>query len=381
MIPGEEIMDNQDKRTLEEVSHQRDQFVERLLQSTAGTFDIFTMYIGDRLGFYQALSDNGWLTPHELASHTSTHERYVQEWLEQQTIAGILEVEDADAEAKSRRFRLPPGHAEVLVERESLNYLAPLAQIVVGATYPLSSVLEAYRTGGGVSYGDYGVDMREGQAGMNRATFLRMLGTEWLPSIPDVHERLEANPPARVADIGCGYGWSSIGIAQAYSKVLVDGYDLDEPSVKRARANAEQAGLSERVRFHVRDASDPTLAGHYDLVTAFECIHDMSDPVAALRTMLGLAGETGAVLIMDERVGETFTAKGNELEGFFYGFSVLHCLPAAMAEQPSAQTGTVMRPKTLRRYAEEAGFCDVEILPIDNFFFRFYRLKAICPTE
>jgi hypothetical protein len=134
------------------------------------------------------------------------------------------------------------------------------------------------------------------------------------------------------------------------------------------------------VKFHLRDASDPSLAGHYDLVTAFECIHDMSDPVAALRTMLHLVGETGAVLIMDERVGESFTAKGDELEGFFYGFSVLHCLPAAMVEQPSAQTGTVMRPKTLRRYAEEAGFCDVEILPIDNYFFRFYRLQPLCPA-
>jgi 2-polyprenyl-3-methyl-5-hydroxy-6-metoxy-1,4-benzoquinol methylase len=373
-------MDNQDKISLEKASQQRDQFVQRLLQSTAGTFDIFSIYIGDRLGFYQALSDNGWLTPHELAAHTDTHERYVQEWLEQQTVVGILEVEDANVEAKSRRYRLPTGHAEVLVERDSLNYLAPLAQIVVGATYPLSSVLKAYRTGGGVSYGDYGADLREGQAGMNRATFLRVLGTEWLPSIPDVHARLQGDPPARVADIGCGYGWSSIGIAQAYSKVFVDGYDLDEPSVVRANVNARKAGLSERVKFHVRDASGPSLAGHYDLVTAFECIHDMSDPVAALRTMLHLAGETGAVLIMDERVGETFTAKGDELEGFFYGFSVLHCLPAAMVEQPSAQTGTVMRPKTLRRYAEEAGFCDVEILPIDNFFFRFYRLQALCPA-
>jgi hypothetical protein len=97
--------------------------------------------------------------------------------------------------------------------------------------------------------------------------------------------------------------------------------------------------------------------------------------------MLSLAGESGAVLIMDERVGETFATERDELEGFMYGFSVLHCLPAGMAEQPSAQTGTVMRPKTLLRYAEEAGFCDLEILPIDNFFFRFYRLKAVCPTE
>jgi len=240
-------------------------------------------------------------------------------------------------------------------------------------------VLKAYRSGQGVPYPYYGADFREGQAGMNRAMFLRQLGTEWLPSIPDVHQRLLADPPARVADIGCGGGWSSIGIAQAYPKVQVDGYDLDEPSVNLAQANVAEAGLSERVSIHLRDAGDPSLRGGYDLVTAFECVHDMSDPVGALRTMLGLAEGGGSVIIMDERVGERFTAKGNEVEWMMYGWSVLHCLPVGKADRHSAETGTVMRPDTLKQYAAEAGFCDIEVLPIDNFFFRFYRLKALCP--
>ena len=154
----------------------------------------------------------------------------------------------------------------MLVERDSLNYLAPLAQLVVGAVHPLASVLEAYRTGGGVPYRDYGADLREGQAGMNRAMFLQLLGTEWLPAIPDVH--------ARVADVGCGAGWSSIAIAQSYPKVHVDGFDLDEPSIDLARANTAEAGLSNQVTFNLRDAGDPKLAGRYDLVTAFECIHE-----------------------------------------------------------------------------------------------------------
>jgi len=367
-----------DQESAEEMARQRDAFVERMLQAAGGTFDIFSIYLGDQLGFYKTLADNDWMTSSQLALSTGVHERYVREWLEQQTVVGILQVEDATVEPAARRFCLPPGHAEVLVERDSLNYLAPLAQIVVGATLPLPSVLEAYRTGEGVPYSTYGADVREGQAGMNRATFLKVLGREWLPSIPDVHTRLQADPPAHVADIGCGYGWSSIGIAQAYPKVLVDGYDLDKPSVEIARVNAEENGVSDRVNFHVHDASDPTLAGEYDLVTAFECIHDMSDPVAALRTMLGLAGESGTVLVMDERVGDTFTPEGNEVEWLMYGFSVLHCLPAGMADQPSAATGTVMRAETLRRYAEQAGFCDLEILPIDNFFFRFYRLRQVC---
>ncbi len=339
-------------------------------------FDIFTVYIGDRLGFYRALADRGPLTSMELARQTSTHERYVREWLEQQTIAGILAVEDEKAEPKERRFRIPPGHAEVLCDRESLYYLAPLTQTAVGATRPVSQVLDAFRNGGGVPFSDYGVDLREGQARSNRAMFLHQLGSEWLPAITDVHARLQADPPARVADVGCGVGWSSIGIAKTYPKVHVDGFDLDEPSIATAIENAAQADLADRVRFLIRDAGDPKLAGQYDLVTAFECVHDMSDPVAALRAMRSLAGETGAVLVVDEKVAEKFTGEGDDLERMMYGWSVLHCLPVGMADTPSAETGTVMRPDTFRRYARDAGFADVEILPIDHLFFRFYRLIA-----
>lgn len=355
---------------------QRDTFVERLLQSTSGVFDIFTIYIGDRLGFYQTLADSGPLTSAELAGRTGTHERYVREWLEQQTVAGILEVEDETTEATARRFRISASHAEVLVERDSLNYLAPLAQLVVGAVHPLESLLEAYRTGGGVHFHDYGTDLREGQAGVNRAMFLQELGSKWLPAISDVHARLQTDPPARVADFGSGVGWSSIGIAQAYPKTQVDGYDLDEPSIELARVNAREAGVSDQATFHVHDAADPSLSGRYDLVTAFECIHDMSDPVGALRAMRNLAGDSGAVIIMDERVGDSFTAAGNDVEWMMYGWSVLHCLPVGMATQPSAGTGTVMRTDTLRSYALEAGFRDIEILPIENFFWRFYRLHV-----
>jgi 2-polyprenyl-3-methyl-5-hydroxy-6-metoxy-1,4-benzoquinol methylase len=155
----------------------------------------------------------------------------------------------------------------------------------------------------------------------------------------------------------------------------VDGFDVDEASIELARANAAASGLEDRVRFHVRDASDPTLEGTYDLVTAFECIHDMPRPVEVLRTMRRLAGSDGAVIVMDENVAERFTAPGDEMERFFYGASVLCCLPTGMASQPSAATGTVMRPDTLRRYAIEAGFRAVELLPLEHPFFRFYRLR------
>jgi len=358
----------------ESVEQERDAFIERFLQSVSGAFDIFTVYIGDRLGYYRALAEGGALTSGQLAEHTSTHERYAREWLEQQTVAGILQVEDENADARARRYLLPRGLVEPLVERDSLNYVAPLAQLIVGVSRPLPSLLEAYRRGGGVPLAEYGVDFLEGQAGANRAAFLYQLGYEWLPAMPDVHGRLQSDSPARIADIGCGAGWSAIGMANAYPNVYVDGYDLDAPSVDLARSNVREAGLEERVSIHIRDAGDPQFAGRYDLVTALECIHDMSDPVAALAAMRRLAGENGAVLVVDERVGDKFTARGNDVEWMMYGWSVLHCLPVGMYDRPSVGTGTVMRTETLESHAREAGFRSLEVLPIDNYFFRFYRL-------
>ncbi|MGH7843659.1 MAG: class I SAM-dependent methyltransferase [Candidatus Binatia bacterium] len=357
-------------------AQQTELLVEQILQSTRGTFEIFSMYLGVRLGYYKALSEGAATTSTELATRTRTNERYTREWLEQQAVAGFLEVEDESAAETQRRYRLPKPHREVLADEESLNYLGALPVILAGAVSPLHSVTNAYRTGGGVPYKDYGLDLIEGQAGMNRATFLKEMGTQWLPSIADVHQRLLAEPPARVADVGAGAGWSSIAIAKSYPKAVVDGFDLDEPSINMANINARAAGVQDRVKFHVRDAADPRLAGQYDLVAAFECIHDMSDPVSALQAMRNLAGTKGTVLVVDERVGESFSATKNDIDWMMYGWSILHCLPVGMADQPSAATGTVMRPDTLRRYATAAGFKSVEVLPIENYFFRFYRLMS-----
>jgi 2-polyprenyl-3-methyl-5-hydroxy-6-metoxy-1,4-benzoquinol methylase len=353
----------------------RDAFLEKMLQSVAGAMEVFTIYLGDQLGYYAILAEDGALTSHELASRTGTHERYAREWLEQQTVTGILEVENVEAGAGERRYYLPPGHDEVLADRDSLNYLAPLTQLVASLSQPLEDLLQAYRTGGGVPFEAYGRNAREGQARMNRASFLQLLGTEWLPVMPDVHANLSNGHQARVADIGCGLGWSSIGVAQSYPGVRVDGFDLDEASVREARTNAEQHGVSDRIRFHHRDAGDPDLEGQYDLVMTFECIHDVSDPVGVLSTARRLLKKDGAVFICDERVGEKFTGERNEVEHLMYGFSTLHCLPVGMTGEESAGTGTVMRPDILRRYAEAAGFREVEILPVDNYFFRFYRLR------
>ena len=201
--------------TPDAIARERDAFLERMLQSARGTFDLFGIYIGVRLGFYDALAGAGPQTSGELAARTGTAERYVREWLEQQTVAGVLVVDDEKVEARARRFSLPAAYVEVLVDQESLNYLAPLARLVAGAVHPLAALLDAYRTGRGVPYADYGADLREGQAGINRAMFLKQLGSEWLPALPDVHARLLADPPARIGDLAAGPGGRASGSPRA----------------------------------------------------------------------------------------------------------------------------------------------------------------------
>jgi len=356
-------------------------FADRLFESTVAAFDLVTMYIGERLGLYSALAAAGPSTSAALAAATGTSERYAREWLEQQAAGGLLAVDDPALPADRRRFSLPPEHAEVLLDEGSLSYLAPLGRLLVGIVGPLEEVIEAFRTGGGVPWDAYDEPVRTGQADFNRPQFLELLASEWLPAIPDVHARLLAEPPARVADIACGAGWSSIAIALGYPRTVVDGFDLDEPSIAAARANAEAMGVAERVRFTVADATDPPLDGGYDLVTVFEALHDLSQPVEALTAMRRLATPHGAVLVMDERVADTFEAPATPVERFLYQASVLLCLPNGMAEQPSAATGTVMRLETLRRHAAAAGFSNAEVLPIEHDLFRFYRLHAAVPSE
>ena len=354
---------------------QREALVERVFGATLATMDLFSVYLGDRLGYYRALAAGGPATSAELAVRTGTHERYAREWLEQQAVTGILEVENADADAGQRRFRLPAGHVEPMTDPDSLYAMTPLAQIFAGCVKPLPQILDAFRTGGGVPYEDYGADLAEGQAGSTRPMFHNQLAQEWLPAMPDIHARLQS-AGARVADIGMGFGRSSIAIARAYPNVRVDGFDLDTSSVQAARANAEAAGVADRVTFQVRDAGDPALAGRYDLACAFECIHDMADPVATLRAMRRLVGGGGTMLIADEKVADRFTAPGDDVERYMYGFSILHCLPVGMVDKPSAGTGTVMRQSTMTGYAEAAGCRAVAVLPIAHDFFRFYRLTT-----
>lgn len=269
-----------------------ERLAERLFEAVLGFGDVYMVYVGDRLGLYRALADRGAATAPELATATGTDPRYVREWLEQQAVTGILDAGDEQA-PEERRYSISEGHAEVLLERESLNFMAPFLRMMVGMARPLPSVLEAFRSGGGVAYADFDADFVEGQGEANRVQFVNLLGQSWLPSLPDVDARLRADPPARVADVACGVGWSTISIARAYPNVHVDGFDLDEESIRLARENLEAQGLGGRVGFELRDAAE--LAGEeYDLITVFEAVHDLSRPVEVLRALREALGEAAA---------------------------------------------------------------------------------------
>ena len=348
-----------------------DGFAERVFGAIMGTMEIAGIYLGDKLGLYAAL-DGAPATPRELGERAGIGERYAREWLEHQAANGYLTVDDATADAAGRRYALPEAHAAVVHDRDSLAYTAGVARALVASIQAMPELMTAFRTGGGVTWERFGADMCSGQSDTNRPLFLSKLGAEWLPQLPGVDAALRDG--GRVADIGCGTGWSSIAIALAYPRATVDGFDIDEPSIVQARANAEAMGVADRVTFHDRDAAEADPRDGYDLVEAIECIHDMPYPTKVLAAMRRLAADRGLVMVVDEGVAERFEAPANDIDRLMYGFSLLVCLPDGMVHPGSAGTGTVMRPDTLRRYAQEAGFADIEVLPIEHDVFRAYRL-------
>ena len=356
-----------------EADQQRDALVERLFMAGLGMAEVMTVYLGDALGLYRAIDRAGSVTARQLADEAGIFERYAREWLEQQAAAGILAVHDASAGADERRYHLPPGHAEPLLDLDSPYSMAPLCKSFVAVSSALPNLVSAFRSGSGVAWSDYGRDMIEAQGDFNRPWLVGSLGTEYFPSIPDLHERL-SQPGARVADVACGVGWAAISLAKAYPNITVDGFDLDDTSIEIASQNAKEAGVSDRVRFEAKDAADSSLQGRYDLAIVVESVHDMAHPVAVLSAINGMLKPGGTLVVADERTEDAFTAPASETERLFYAYSVLCCLPSGLDDETSAATGTVMRRSTFEGYAQEAGFDGVSVMPIEHDFLRFYRL-------
>jgi predicted O-methyltransferase YrrM len=344
----------------------------RVFDNALAALELYTIYLGERLGLYRALAEGGAATSSDLAARTGTTERYVREWLEHHAASDLLVVDDPRADPLARQYRLPPEHMPVLADRDDVRYEAYNGVDIVRAGRSLPQLVEAFRTGNAPPPLPW---EPEGRADANRARFINLLGNEWLPAIADVDMRLRAEPPARVLDVACGTGWSSIAMAKAYPNITVAGVDLDHYAISAARRNGERAGVADRVTFFVTDAADLGGAGSYALVTILEALHDMSRPVEALSAARRALAEDGTLLVADGLVAEEFTVPASPRERTEYGWSVVSCLPGAMGDPQTAATGAVMRPSVLRKYALQAGFGEVEILPIHTDYWRFYRLR------
>ena len=339
-------------------------FADSLFMAGLAAMELANVELGIRLGLYDALAGAGALSVGEFARKAGIAERYAKEWLEQQAVAGVLEL-DGD------RFVLPNAHAHVLLEDDSEACMKSVVAIVPWLKGSIEIMESAFRTGEGVAFGDF--DLHDIQAAFTRPVFVNHLTQNWLPALPDVQAKLDSGEPVRIAEVGCGEGLSGITIAKAYPNVSFDGYDLDNASIAAAQKAASEAGVADRVKFEVRDAADPSIDGDYDLVLSIEMLHDVPDPVGILTTMKRLAGESGALLVADERTEDGFAVPATEMERLFYAFSTLHCLAVSL-QGGGVGTGTVIREADVRRYASEAGL-DVEVLDVEHPQFKLFRMR------
>jgi ubiquinone/menaquinone biosynthesis C-methylase UbiE len=361
-------------RTIED---RRDALSARLFDSFVAGAELLTGGLGRRLDLYRAVHDHGPMNAAELAEHAGIGLRYAREWLEQQAAAGILDVASDSGQAHTRRFELPAAHAPVLLDADHPSNTIGFAPFLTGLGRTLPDVARAFRSGGGVPFERFGREVRDGIALGNRPMFTTEL-PRWLDRLPDISEHLRRG--GLVLDVGCGTGWSSVVLARTFPAARVDGIDADAGSIAEARTAARNEGVANRVRYVVGNAAHRAdlPADGYHLVTVFEALHDMGEPVAALRAARAVLAPGGAVLVADERVAHAFAAPVGEIERLMYAASVLHCLPATVAESADTANGTVLRASTVGRWASEAGFAVTE-LPIENPLWRFYRLDPVQP--
>ncbi|HEU5223509.1 MAG TPA: methyltransferase domain-containing protein [Candidatus Lumbricidophila sp.] len=343
-------------------------FAGTLFAAGLGAMELANVELGLRLGLYAALLNQP-RTAADLAGATGVHPRYAREWLEQQAVAGVLDVDPAQPEA-DRVFTLPAAHAHVLLDDDSDACMKPVAGVIAWLGPTLELMQREFHAGRGVAFGEFGLE--DIQAGFTRPVFENHLVQTWLPAIPEVQTKLTNGEPLRIAEVGCGEGLAAIRIAREYPNVTIDGYDLDPVSIDKARAAASRAGVADRVTFHLADAGQIEDAPS-DLVLAIEMLHDVPNPVEVLTNARRLAGAQGVVIVVDERTEDRFAVPASELERLFYTFSTLHCLAVSM-QDGGAATGTVMRSDTVRKYAEAAGFATVEVLDVEHPQFRLYRL-------
>ena len=299
------------------------EFLGKVVTDTAAQFSAPLVLLGDRLGLYQAMASSGPVTSQELAARTGLHERYVREWLLNQTASGYIEYDPT-----SEHYMLPPEHAMALTDTTSPAYVGGLFYIVEAGLKAQDRIARAFRTGEGLAWGDQAPELYPAVDRLFRPGYVANLVQSWIPALDGVQERLQAG--ANAADVGCGYGASTILMAQAFPNSRFFGFDPHGPSIEAARRSAEKVGISDRVTFEVASAQDFP-GTDYALVAFFDCLHDMGDPIGAIAHTAQALAPGGAVLLVEPMAAETIEGSGNPVARLYSAGSIFLCTPSAIA--------------------------------------------------
>ena len=323
-------------------------FVYRAVDEIGSTINAALVVMGDRLGLYRAMAGAGPLTPAELAGKTQTAERYVREWLNAQAAGGYV-----DYHPDTGSYSLSPEHAIALTDESSPAFLPGFFQIALGSVVDSPRITEAARSGDGVGWGDHVHDVHEGCERFFRPSYNAHLIGEWLPALDGMVEKLERG--ARVADVGCGHGASTILMAKAYPNSTFRGFDYHDGSIATAKERATSAGVDGRATFQALAAA--SYSGHgYDLVTMFDCLHDMGDPAGAARHVRSTLAADGTWMIVEPRAGDRVEENLNPVGRAYYSFSTLLCTPASLSQEVGLALGAQAGEARIREVVTGAGF-------------------------
>jgi SAM-dependent methyltransferase len=325
-----------------------EQFVFRAVDEIGATLNAALVVMGDRLGLYRALAGAGALTSGELAARTGTGERYVREWLNAQAAGGYVEYHPSEG-----RYSLAPEQTAALTDADSPAYLPGFFEIALGSVLDSPRITDAARSGDGVGWHEHNHHVHDGCERFFRPGYNANLIGSWLPALDGVVERLEQG--ARVADVGCGHGASTILMATAFPNSSFAGSDYHDGSIRTARERAEQAGVADRVRFEAAPAAGYT-GEQFDLVTMFDCLHDMGDPVGAARHVLQTLAPDGTWMIVEPAAGDRVEDNLNPVGRAYYGFSTLLCTPASLSQDVGLALGAQAGPARIAQVVTEAGF-------------------------
>ena len=335
-----------------------DAFVGKVLGDTAALAVTVMSSIGDRLGLFKNLAQEGPATSGELANRAHVNERYALEWLSAMASAGYLEYDPA-----TRRFILPPEHIPVLAQEGGPVFFGGVQQEVVGLSGPINQLMQAFRNGGGVPMEAYDPSTWEGVTRFTNGWFENLLVPVWLPAMPEVQAKLERG--ALVADVGCGHGKALIKLAQTYPQSRYIGYDSFAPSVEQATINARAVGVADRVSFELRDVSQG-LPEQYDIITTFDVVHDAVNPRGLLRAIREGLRPGGRYVCLEINSSDKLEENIGLLGSFFYSVSVLYCMTSSLAHHGEG-LGTVGIPESkMRELCAEAGFGQVRRVPMEN---------------